>query len=149
MSLQEWQTAWGKLQWPLTEFWRFVFLGRGRGWFGHLHCSKSMFLYPQTPLWQDASQRNCTQCQVLPQAFHSNTTALSMSKSSSLPTGQAMVSQAARSQAKHHKPVNGFAKFLLGEVCFLQGYGSEMHWRRPQSTASNQSCCYFSFPQLR
>lgn len=58
------------------------------------------------------------------QAFHSNTTALGMSESSPLPTVQ--VSRAARSQAKHHKPVIGFAKFLLGEVCFLQGYDSEM-----------------------
>lgn len=64
---------------------------------------------------------------------------------SALGSGYGQLSWNISHQIQRHKLVTGFAELLLAELCFLQGYDSEVHWRRPQSTASNENYWGFFF----
>lgn len=101
-------------------------------------------------LWPDASRRNHTQHPVVPQIHPTWTSQLWVQTGAAPPALQSIHGQLSWNlsrQIQHHKPVIGFAEFLLGEVCVLQDYDSEIHWRRPHSTASNENYCYFYFLQ--
>ena len=137
-NLQEWQTQ---------------HKGNGNGhqsvpfFRGHLKCSKSMFLCLLNSLvTRHFKKKPCT---TPTNTSHMNVIAMG-TKDSPLLSGQVTVSWAGTPhQIQRHKPVTGFAEFLLGEVCFLQGCDSETHWRRTRSTASNESYCYFCSLRVR
>lgn len=135
-------TAWGKWQWPLTSI---FFVATST-------TSSPCFCDYLTPLWQDASilsQETMHNTHFfhkhIPHEQHS--CGYEQGQPSALGPGYGQLSWNISHQIQRHKPVIGFAEFLLGEVCFLQGYDSEIHRRRPQSTASNENYCYFCFLQ--
>lgn len=115
---------------------------------GHFNCSKSMFLclfsFPMTwcfkkkPHTASSSPTNTSRMNIIPMG--TNKVAPSALKSA-----HGQLSWNHSHQIQHHKPVIGFAEFLLGEICFLQDDDSEIHWRRPHSTASNEDTVIFVF----
>lgn len=117
---------------------------------GHFNCSKSMFLcllsLPET--WCIKEKPHTTPSSPT-NTSHMNIIAMGTNKGSPFCSpvyGQ--LRQNLSCQIQHLKPIIGFAEFLLGEVCFLQDYDSEIHWRRPRSTASNEHYRYFCFLQM-
>lgn len=115
---------------------------------GHFNCSKPTFLclfsflvtrcFKKKPHTTPSSPTNTSRMNII--AMGTNKAA-----PSALQSAFGQLSWNLSRQIQHRKPVIGFAEFLLSEVCFLQDYDSEIHWRRPHSTASNEDTVIFVF----
>lgn len=138
--------AWGKWQWPPTSI---FFVATSTAPSPCFCVCLAPLGQDACILWQEEETTYNTQFfhKHIPHGHHS--CRYEQGQPSALRPGYGQLSWNISHQIQRHKPVIGFAEFLLGEVCFLQGYDSEIHWRRPRSTVSNENYCYFCFLQLR